>query len=629
MGSRAPARGTLAALLLILWTSATGAAPPATAEFESELRMARDIPVVAISYLAVGSSIPKTEIIRGEQHLRYRGRAQLDCAETKICRERLSAYLANLHNAALRTAEFMTDATRYHGYRDGNAPPALRYKVVDHITVLQVKNDADAKGWAAKRGKMLGYPIEGMIDGYLRGQKRQKGKYRHPTPFLFDELNVCRLVQEKGVRMIYLSSYHSKIAVPAESFSAGPLGNVGNNGGDLGLYCKNGTVLPASKKNDADVTYHVVGFSPTTGKHPSDNTIHNFGHHVEAVFGRADRHLWNQLVGDTGHLDRTKVFTGMPGIKPGQTFEQDNAVNHFGVKIKLLDLRRDRSATLIVTPIRQLPALPRIPGERPPREIPLDERVQVRTDEVVAIRGTDVRFKYWENGGVAKFSVYRPSADAVVVRHCGKTHYPPNAETDYDFKNQQFQVRTDCEDWKPDGSGTVVQGVTCRHWAGARCDGPPSDELAFQKWWQQSFPGLNNRVRWNNKGKTWQMRNWWAFIAEFHQAMGRGKSLAFEVAYQPVAAASELTAEGSRESVRLRWKQAQAGKVAGYNLFRADAAKGPYHRINDVLQTRPEYRDEVGLVGGKTYYYQVRSVGQNGIQAERGPSVAVAIEKGS
>jgi hypothetical protein len=121
------------------------------------------------------------------------------------------------------------------------------------------------------------------------------------------------------------------------------------------------------------------------------------------------------------------------------------------------------------------------------------------------------------------------------------------------------------------------------------------------------------------------MRNLWAFIAEFHQAMGRGKTLAFEIPHQPVPAASDLTAEASRQSVQLRWKQARKGKIKGYNLFRADTAKGPYDRVNDVRHTQLQYRDEAGLVAGKIYHYQVRSVGENGIQSERGPSVAVEI----
>jgi hypothetical protein len=123
------------------------------------------------------------------------------------------------------------------------------------------------------------------------------------------------------------------------------------------------------------------------------------------------------------------------------------------------------------------------------------------------------------------------------------------------------------------------------------------------------------------------MRNFWAFIAEFHQAMGRGKSLTFEVPYQPVAAPSHLTAVWSRGSVRLRWQQPKQGNMKGYNILRADGANGPYTRVNDALHTQLEYQDELGLVAGNTYHYQLRSIGQNGIQSERGPYAQVTIGK--
>ena len=55
--------------------------------------------------------------------------------------------------------------------------------------------------------------------------------------------------------------------------------------------------------------------------------------------------------------------------------------------------------------------------------------LEQESGETVAVRGKDVQFKYWENEKKAKFTVYRPSADFAMVRRCGKTHYPPNAET--------------------------------------------------------------------------------------------------------------------------------------------------------------------------------------------------------
>jgi hypothetical protein len=595
------------------------AAATAQSEFDAELRTPRDMPVLAINYLAVGVSIPKTEILRGDENLGYRGKARIDCEETEICKESLPQYLKNLHNGALRTAEFMTDATRHHGYRDKSAPPALRYRVVDHWTVLQKKDDKQASAWATGSGKSLGYANNGMIHGYLRGDDRRNDQYRHPTSYLFDTLDVCAQVKDQGIRMIYFSSYHSKRATPAESFSAGPYGNVGNSSGNLGVYCRNGKPVFAGRQKNSDVTYHVMGYSPASGKVPTDNTIHNFGHHLEALFRYADRSLWGKVVGPNGHVDRTKVFPGMPGVERGRVFDQDDAVKRFGVKVEVLEQKRDRSVRLRIDQARTLPARPSFPGQKVPRQVAIGKECTVQNDETVAIAGKDVQFKYWENGKKAKFTMYRPSADASVVRRCGKTHYPPNAETDYDFQNKGFAVLTDCEEWTPDMSGTVLPGVTCQHWAGRTCNDSPTDELAFQRWWQQSFPGLNNQIRWNDKGKTWQMRNFWAFLADFDGAMSRKKALVFEVPHVAVDAPTGLVATASADSVRLGWKKPAKSKVDGYNIFRSEKRSGGFERVNLTLHKDLTYVDTSGLMAGRIYYYQVKTVGSAGIQSEAGP----------
>ena len=37
---------------------------------------------------------------------------------------------------------------------------------------------------------------------------------------------------------------------------------------------------------------------------------------------------------------------------------------------------------------------------------------------------------------------------------CGWTHSPPNTQGDYDYRNNAL-VESDCEDWRPDGSGAT------------------------------------------------------------------------------------------------------------------------------------------------------------------------------
>lgn len=100
---------------------------------------------------------------------------------------------------------------------------------------------------------------------------------------------------------------------------------------------------------------------------------------------------------------------------------------------------------------------------------------------------------------------------------CGWTHYPPNGRYDYDWNNQN-SVLSDCEEWRPDGSGQK-KSVSCYTWSSnpSSCD---SDEgLSFKRWWMQNVPGKNNNMYYNGKG----LRNWWIFIGNFDVAMNLRK----------------------------------------------------------------------------------------------------------
>jgi hypothetical protein len=97
---------------------------------------------------------------------------------------------------------------------------------------------------------------------------------------------------------------------------------------------------------------------------------------------------------------------------------------------------------------------------------------------------------------------------------CGWTHYPPNGVVDYDYKNPSF-VSTDCEDWKPDGTGTKKQ-INCNTWT-CNDDGG----LTFNIWWMQNIPGKYNGLTYNGN----QLRDWWDFIGDFDAAVHAGKSL--------------------------------------------------------------------------------------------------------
>lgn len=107
----------------------------------------------------------------------------------------------------------------------------------------------------------------------------------------------------------------------------------------------------------------------------------------------------------------------------------------------------------------------------------------------------------------------------IIAPGCGWTHYPPNGESDYDWNNQK-EVLSDCEDWKPDGTGQKKM-ISCHTWGGSNCK---SDEgYSFKIWWMQNIPGKNNNLIYNGK----KLKNWWNFIGDFDQAMQIGKNLTY------------------------------------------------------------------------------------------------------
>lgn len=97
---------------------------------------------------------------------------------------------------------------------------------------------------------------------------------------------------------------------------------------------------------------------------------------------------------------------------------------------------------------------------------------------------------------------------------CGWSHYPPNAEQDYDWANKRY-VETDIEDWRPDGTGTK-QRMNCDRWG--------SDSLRWFIFWMQNIPGANNRLEDNGNLLT----NWWTFIGDFDNAVRNRMKLAEE-----------------------------------------------------------------------------------------------------
>ena len=105
------------------------------------------------------------------------------------------------------------------------------------------------------------------------------------------------------------------------------------------------------------------------------------------------------------------------------------------------------------------------------------------------------------------------------VNSCGWTHSGPNTKEQYEPGwTSETTVKSNCEDWHPDGSGEV-KDVNCHTWYGETC--LENGGVDFKIWWMQNIPGLNNGLTYQGK----EIKNWWIFIADFDQAISQGKSL--------------------------------------------------------------------------------------------------------
>lgn len=99
----------------------------------------------------------------------------------------------------------------------------------------------------------------------------------------------------------------------------------------------------------------------------------------------------------------------------------------------------------------------------------------------------------------------------IVNPGCGWSHYPPNAERDYDWANPRV-VMSDIEDWKPDGGGKK-KPICSDRWE--------RDSLKWFIFWMQNMPGRDNGLTFEGKPLT----NWWEFIGDYDGAMDSGRKL--------------------------------------------------------------------------------------------------------
>lgn len=223
-----------------------------------------------------------------------------------------------------------------------------------------------------------------------------------------------------------------------------------------------------------------------------------------------------------------------------------------------------------------------------------------------------------------KFQKPNGDTNPQVVNHCGWTHSPPNSgdwsgdRGQYDW-NDKTIVKSDCEDWQPEGGG-IVKDSNCNNWYEpfynkSYVDIPCQEDLgvAFKIWWMQNIPGRNNTLTYQGK----PLRNWWDFYADFDTALSLGKSLTSRP--PTIAVVCSVNPLQINIGGSATWRVDAEGGVRPYDIS-WDGTDG-LHAIGDTGQTNTATVTYT-LAGTKTGLVRVKDQA-NGEVFKNCPSITV------
>lgn len=91
----------------------------------------------------------------------------------------------------------------------------------------------------------------------------------------------------------------------------------------------------------------------------------------------------------------------------------------------------------------------------------------------------------------------------------------------------------------------------------------------------------------------------------------------------PEGAAAAVQAEG--KSVTIRWRPNTEGDLAGYRVYRALSASGPWSRISDGSVLSAEFTDEAIPAEVKVLLYQISAVDRIGNESARSANIQVTV----
>jgi hypothetical protein len=148
---------------------------------------------------------------------------------------------ARVDSMTAGTIDALQEGSRFRGYADRTAGCSIHYAPIDHVKYVEALPVADT-------------PFH-------------EDKYRPDYIDVLERENICKLVDEQGVREVWLWGYHHGNVEPTESNMAGPYGDISNSERSADMpVCKN--------------TYTLYNYNYGRGV---AEAVHNHGHQIENV----------------------------------------------------------------------------------------------------------------------------------------------------------------------------------------------------------------------------------------------------------------------------------------------------------------------------------------------------------
>jgi hypothetical protein len=208
---------------------------------------------------------------------------RLDLEETGVDSS-LADMQAKLQRLDREVEERLEDGSRYRGYKDAAAACSIDYEIV------------------ANREYHEALPLSSFEVPW------NPGTFRPDYVWVLNRENICNLVDQGGVRQVWLWGYHTSVIEPTESNMSGPYGDISNSElADDMPHCLNSYVL------------YNYNYGRDLGEALEDHT-----HQLEAVLKYLDFDLfWNKFVNPYGQQNGVVNHCGWTHFPPNGQADYD------------------------------------------------------------------------------------------------------------------------------------------------------------------------------------------------------------------------------------------------------------------------------------------------------------------